>query len=314
MRERGGREKGGEAGRFHGGTPGYSAPEQLEGGASGPSPSFDVYSLGALAYALLTGKGPFSSYRGIERLRAQRKAALAPASSLAPSLPPGVDAELARALSPDPLARHGGVSELVDALERTLSGALGSASLRPSSEPMSVGRAFILARSATLSLRGERAHQGALQSLPQPQRETFVHATDPREHYPASALVAYLSAAFGGDREALGQAGFDSCSAAMTDVLDDLQIERTPLALVRALQPLVHRLHAWGKLSFASLSSAEAEVTIKMPEGFAPTMCSVFGGALRALVALASRSVDVEHVACVAKGDEVCRIRARWRA
>ncbi len=41
------------------GTPPYMSPQQLDGGA--PSPSDDIYSLGATIYELLTGKPPFHS-------------------------------------------------------------------------------------------------------------------------------------------------------------------------------------------------------------------------------------------------------------
>lgn len=68
----------------------YLAPE-LKGGAR-PLPASDLFGLGAVLYVLLTGRSPQDTF-------------IAP-SQAHPEATPAVDAELLRALAPDPRARH----------------------------------------------------------------------------------------------------------------------------------------------------------------------------------------------------------------
>ena len=92
------------------GTLPYMAPEQAQGAVS---PQSDLYALGVMAYEMLTGQRPFT---GEDQLDKKRRMEFAPASSLAPGLPPGVDAALARALAAEPEKRFRSGKEFVDAL------------------------------------------------------------------------------------------------------------------------------------------------------------------------------------------------------
>lgn len=96
------------------GTPAYMSPEQEQGVVT---PSADVFALGACAYETLTGALPFPT--GGMMLKAQKM--YRKPSEAAPSLKPGVDAVIARALEPRPEDRCPSASSFVDALSRALS-------------------------------------------------------------------------------------------------------------------------------------------------------------------------------------------------
>jgi hypothetical protein len=68
----------------------FLAPELKAGQA--PTPQSDIFGIGALLYVLLTGRSPMDSF-------------VLP-SQTHPEASPAIDAELIRALSPDPAARH----------------------------------------------------------------------------------------------------------------------------------------------------------------------------------------------------------------
>jgi tetratricopeptide (TPR) repeat protein len=94
------------------GTPGYWAPEQASGDLGLLGPATDVYGLGALLYALLTG-GPPGGDTLVAALDPQQ---LVPASSLNPDVPGWLDRALARALQPRPADRYPGSDAFARAL------------------------------------------------------------------------------------------------------------------------------------------------------------------------------------------------------
>ncbi|MBI4348809.1 MAG: serine/threonine protein kinase [Elusimicrobia bacterium] len=92
------------------GTPPYMAPEQELGSVSRGA---DVFALGVCLYEMLTGRLPFE---GPNYLAQKRERRYLPPSALA-ALGPGVDALLARALSPEASERFASAGELARALE-----------------------------------------------------------------------------------------------------------------------------------------------------------------------------------------------------
>jgi protein kinase-like protein len=96
------------------GSPGYMSPEQWRGAEI--DGRADQYSLGIVAYEMLTGKRPFETPRVQDLLRMHLSAEMPPLSHSRTGLPEGVDEALRRALAKDPAQRFSTVGAFVDAL------------------------------------------------------------------------------------------------------------------------------------------------------------------------------------------------------
>ncbi len=93
----------GEGGRKVFGTPHFISPEQARGAAV--DHRSDLYSLGATAYRLLSGKTAFEGATTRDILRALQNEAPAPLKTLVPDLAPELDALVRRLMEKDPGAR-----------------------------------------------------------------------------------------------------------------------------------------------------------------------------------------------------------------
>jgi eukaryotic-like serine/threonine-protein kinase len=96
------------------GTPGYMAPEQVQGQLAGP-PS-DVFGLGAVLFHMLTGRGPFAADSVWGVLDATMNADPPSVLSLAPGTPPALAQIVRRALARRPDARFASGREFQQAL------------------------------------------------------------------------------------------------------------------------------------------------------------------------------------------------------
>jgi len=95
------------------GTPAYMSPEQCSGGdVSGAS---DQYSLGAVAYELVTGVAPFSGST-LTVMQAHVERVPRPIRELCAECPPEVEAAIMRMLDKDPAARWPRVADAMAAL------------------------------------------------------------------------------------------------------------------------------------------------------------------------------------------------------
>jgi serine/threonine protein kinase len=96
------------------GTPGYAAPEQMEGNrVDGRA---DQYSLACTAFELLTGAPPFPGNQVTAVIWAHMSKPPPPVTSRRPGLPAGVDAVVAKALAKVPGDRYRSCRDFADAL------------------------------------------------------------------------------------------------------------------------------------------------------------------------------------------------------
>src|SRR6516165_491159 len=120
------------------GTPGYIAPEQVNGSAGNLTPAADVYSLGAVLFDLFTGQPPFTGEHALKTIQQATQKPAPKLRSLAPALDRDLEIICAKCLERDPKARYRSAGELTDDLERWLHGR--SIVARPVSPPVHLWR------------------------------------------------------------------------------------------------------------------------------------------------------------------------------
>ena len=124
------------------GTASYLSPEQAKGEPT--SPASDLYSLGIVAFELLTGRRPFEGDSVAAEAALHVTGPVPSVRDVDPSLPGELDPVFARALAKDPKARYGSAGEFVAALRASLDEAAGATKVigppPPAYEPRRRGR------------------------------------------------------------------------------------------------------------------------------------------------------------------------------
>lgn len=100
------------------GTPGYMAPEQIDGGQELIGPVTDVYALGVILYETLTGRVPFVATTTLETLEQLRRQEPIPPRYLQPKLPYDLQTICLKCLEKSPARRYADAHELAEDLRR----------------------------------------------------------------------------------------------------------------------------------------------------------------------------------------------------
>lgn len=104
------------------GTPSYMSPEQAEGNSQEHAATTDVYSMGAILFAALTGRPPFQGGTAVQTIMDVIHKPAPSIKTFRPDVPPDLDTIASKCLQKQPSLRYPTAAALADELDRYLNG------------------------------------------------------------------------------------------------------------------------------------------------------------------------------------------------
>ncbi len=144
------------------GTPGYMAPELIQGRPT--VPATDLYAVGVILYQALSGRLPFGGESLFELMHKHVSATPPPLREMRPDIAPALEAVISRAMAKDPAMRFAGAHQMAEALSAALSGNTNELPTAPWPAPPSRRRAVL----AGAGIVGLLAAAGVLVALVAP--------------------------------------------------------------------------------------------------------------------------------------------------
>jgi diguanylate cyclase (GGDEF)-like protein len=313
------------------GTPGYVAPEVIDGEEA--TARSDVYGLAATAYAMLVLEPPWGAGDTHEILARQRRGKLRPPSELRPPLAP-LDRLFTRSLSVASAARPRSAGVFARELSRLL-GEVGvvegeppapspSAAVSPGSrgagptEPGGARTRGVVFRSVARAVgvrEAERLRDAIAYEHPELAR-ALAHGTAPLAWLPTSLLTELFELApthLGRDRLRMAR---DVARAAVRSSFRRFfpasSATLVPERTLSAIRSVWSRYHSWGAVS--SMPIDAGAVVVRLAEPIDETMCAWAGGMLEQLAVLSGAAeTDVRHQSCALRGAEACLFEVAWQ-
>jgi tRNA A-37 threonylcarbamoyl transferase component Bud32 len=305
------------------GTPGYVAPEVIEGLEAGPRS--DIYGLAATTYTLLTLASPWGDGDSV-LLRQCSTEGIPPPSSLRAELA-SADEVLLRALSRDPAQRPASAGAFARELRNALlalapipkpDGARWIANtVMPSRATAVLRTRGVVFRSVTRAL-GVRDAEKLRDALggEHPDLARALTDTAPLAWLPTELFVRLLAvspAHVNRDSPRLARdIARATVRASFRRFFPASAATLVPERTLSAIRNVWSRYQSWGNISSMPIHAAETVVRMTgTPRN--PELCVWTSGMLEQLVILSGgRGVAIDHEACEARDDVACLFRVMW--
>lgn len=265
------------------GVPGFSAPEALEGKPLDQRST--TYSLGAVAYFLLTGQPPFIGDPAA--IAAAQLGGTVPPPSAQASITTAFDAVIGRAMDRNPARRYLTLKQFLDDLGKVQIGAVDPATTAPFGR---VGKARESAQAVVLGAPTDHAKTRVMevQIPPAALRE------EPTPEIPARRPIApTIQAPAVPPPTAMAAAVAAQAAVAQAPEVDDMLTQRTPMLEAEEVHAAMAAAHA-APVEAAAPSPWAPPVAVAAVEAAAPTPASDVGPMTAAVQAMVRPVAAVE--------------------